>query len=457
MTTEKKLLSRDSYSLLIKGSSGVGKTSLALTILGATSFDQNFLYISTNSSPLQILKGRPWLANRVPEVEESRQNVTLTTARGAFVDSRLDEQSAVYERVTNELMDERSPLIVIDSWDSILDPNDADSILTNVKVLQIWRERAHAKLIFTCEESANKNFEFLLDGVVGLNQYFISGRRVREIQFSKLQGIEISRPSYFFTLSGGIFRSFEPYKAEDFVRPPTASEFKITKGQRDAFHIPTGFPQLDRLLSGGLPTKSVATIEIDPSVDFRIALSFLRKMMLIHTNNGGPTILQLSNEIAGDYAKSAKSFVAGLDRKLLRIFLPNTNSETNNSKVNPNEESERRRELFKQEVLYMKKEFYGKSLLAIVQSDAISMSESEWRRNYASLMELARQEIDVLVLITRRHKISSKKSYGSTTEFEIVSINGTLFLTCNSPWSQFYALTAEGIDNRKEVALAEMI
>lgn len=45
---------RDSYSLLIKGSAGTGKTTLALTILRELDLRGRFLYISTRVSPTQL-------------------------------------------------------------------------------------------------------------------------------------------------------------------------------------------------------------------------------------------------------------------------------------------------------------------------------------------------------------------------------------------------------------------
>src|SRR5712692_3788934 len=55
-----EFLSGETYSLLIKGGSGSGKTILALTMLGALKKSENILYVSTRTSPVQLLKNYPW-------------------------------------------------------------------------------------------------------------------------------------------------------------------------------------------------------------------------------------------------------------------------------------------------------------------------------------------------------------------------------------------------------------
>src|ERR687889_249814 len=52
---------RDTYSLLVKGFAGTGKTTLALTILNALGAKNNFFYISTRISPKQLFQYYPWL------------------------------------------------------------------------------------------------------------------------------------------------------------------------------------------------------------------------------------------------------------------------------------------------------------------------------------------------------------------------------------------------------------
>src|SRR5919199_4883144 len=62
-----RFIRSDTYSLLLKGFAGTGKTTLALTILKTLGTKNNFFYISTRISPRQLFQYYPWLNNFVGE------------------------------------------------------------------------------------------------------------------------------------------------------------------------------------------------------------------------------------------------------------------------------------------------------------------------------------------------------------------------------------------------------
>src|SRR5881397_1318604 len=62
-----RFIQRNTYSLLIKGFAGTGKTTLALTILKALGTKNNFFYISTRVSPKQLFQYYPWLEKFVEQ------------------------------------------------------------------------------------------------------------------------------------------------------------------------------------------------------------------------------------------------------------------------------------------------------------------------------------------------------------------------------------------------------
>ncbi len=108
----------NTYSLLIKGYAGTGKTTLSLTILRALNIRSNFFYISTRISPKQIFIHYPWLSkfingSKVYNSVEEEYNLS------SFEDARLDEPESLFERITNQLMDVKAAIIIIDSWDGI--------------------------------------------------------------------------------------------------------------------------------------------------------------------------------------------------------------------------------------------------------------------------------------------------------------------------------------------------
>src|ERR671919_365203 len=126
--------------------------------------------------------------------------------------TKSDQIPDELERLTNELMDVRAPTIIIDSWDAIASFMDKEARLNNERVLQTWRERAGAKLIFISEQPADTTLDFLVDGIVELKQIYYNNVKIRQMFLQKLRGTRITRASYLYTLENSIFHSFAPYQ-----------------------------------------------------------------------------------------------------------------------------------------------------------------------------------------------------------------------------------------------------
>src|SRR5215212_4868063 len=84
-----QFVKRNTYSLLIKGYSGTGKTTLSLTILRVLNIKSNFFYISTRISPKQIFIYYPWLSKFVDGSKISK-SVENGYNLSSFEDARLD-------------------------------------------------------------------------------------------------------------------------------------------------------------------------------------------------------------------------------------------------------------------------------------------------------------------------------------------------------------------------------
>jgi KaiC/GvpD/RAD55 family RecA-like ATPase len=275
-----QFIKHGTYSLLIKGFAGTGKTTLALTILRALENNNNFFYISTRISPKQLFEYYPWLNQFVeqPKLPNGDGRSTEGTVLSSFEDARLDEPESLFERITNQLMDIASPIIVIDSWDAIASFMDKEARMNNERVLQTWRERAGAKLIFVSEHPADTTLDFLVDGIVELKQNYYESARIREIHLLKLRGIRIARPSYIYTLENSIFRSFAPYKPLKLpLLRKNVSSTNTLSATSD--RIKSGYPLLDIDLDGGLPRKGIVLLELDDHVNTAAVLMFLGQMV----------------------------------------------------------------------------------------------------------------------------------------------------------------------------------
>jgi len=207
-----------------------------------------------------------------------------------FEDARLDEPESLFERITNQLMDTKSPIIIIDSWDAIASFMDREARLNNERVLQTWRERAGAKLIFISEQPADATLDFLVDGIVELKQSYYNNVKMREIFLQKLRGTRINRPSYLYTLENSIFHSFTPYQRTKFEahKRDAADLLEVPTGDT----IQTGYPVLDASLGSGFPRKGMVLLELDSHVNVTIALMFLQRIVSNLVLSGNPVVLQ---------------------------------------------------------------------------------------------------------------------------------------------------------------------
>jgi KaiC/GvpD/RAD55 family RecA-like ATPase len=189
----------ESYSLLIKGKPGTGKTTFALTLLDNLNDDSNYFYISTRLSLKQLSFYFPWIQKFFSKDD--------TKSGYRFEDARLDEPESLFERITNQLMDVKSPVILIDTWDTIASFMDRESRLNNERVLQIWRERAGAKLIFLSETFDLGILDSIVDGVITLENLISNSTNSRKLTIDKLRGIPVKCNTYCYSLFDGVFRS----------------------------------------------------------------------------------------------------------------------------------------------------------------------------------------------------------------------------------------------------------
>lgn len=431
-------LSRPTYSLLIKGASGTGKTILALTILGSLKKSESILYISTRNSPVELLKDYPWTrklfgaGSEAPGRPEGEAKSWET-----LVDARLDESGTVFERITNILMDKQAPTVVLDSWESLDDSVDKDALRTNIRVLQTWRERAGARFIFISQDATNATIDPIVEGVVVLSEQVFQGRRLREITLAKLHGVQISRPSYFLSLEGGIFHSFDRSRLDEFglgrdVTTKTAEE------TTDIGRYRTGFKDLDETLGGGYQAKSVVWIEVEQRVDSRVPVAFMSGMIRQWAASGKSVVVQKSEGIDQEYIGQIRSSLGGRGGERIMVW--------------GSASLEKWKELYKGIRNDSSGSGAGQSesrqLLSVVDWDKITRSGVPLGPTGGMMPAEAEAAINFLkgsaeltILLTRSNPGQQALAGPVSAHIKIVEINGTLFALSEKPWSELYAIT----------------
>ncbi len=299
-------LKRSSSSLLIKGTAGTGKTTLAISVIRALGLKSDFLYLTTRASVSQIINdhswAKDWLSGPDQTKEKGPQDPYLSPL---FVDARLDEPAQLFEKITNQLMDARSPLIVVDAWDSLRELAPSEPLEADMRVLLAWCERANSRLIVTSEDPKAVSLDPLVGGVVVLDQKNRTEGRVRELLIPKLRGIEVRNQSYVFSLEGGIFRSFEPYRPEEFASASYSARRRRPKTASG--RCSTGFRELDELLDGGFRAGALVGVELSLAVDPRIVLYLLGNVVAGFALSNRPVAIEsidgMEPEFVDDFLK----------------------------------------------------------------------------------------------------------------------------------------------------------
>ena len=447
----------NTYSLLIKGYAGTGKTTLSLSILRVLNIKSNFFYISTRISPKQIFVYYPWLSKFI-DGSKGSNSVVNGYNLSSFEDARLDEPESLFERITNQLMDVKAPIIIIDSWNGIASFMDKEAKLNNERVLQTWRERAGAKLIFINEDPKDTTLDFLVDGIVELKQIFYDNIRIREIVLSKLRGIRISRPAYMYTLNNAIFRSCVPFRSTEFIINTKSKIFRKRQQKlgplSNGSYITSGYLKLDNELGGGFPKGSIVLLETDSDVNKQITLAFLAKIMYNFIRTSNP-ILFGPFEIfePAMVVTYLKSYLQEDPRKgLVNILWPANKVKNSFSEyIIPCQKynSKRRVECFQDQVFKVREENPRKCLLNIT-GIAISKKEEYFEKadEVEDIISFMRDNIDLSLFVTQcSANINSNFHSEYDIHMRLRIINGSLFLqllSTNSPLYEMINDTSSG-------------
>jgi KaiC/GvpD/RAD55 family RecA-like ATPase len=465
---------RDTYSLLVKGYAGAGKTTLSLTILRTLKIKNNFFYISTRLSPKQLFIYYPWLGRYVdivPNQEETPPMAPSSQRIGynlsSFEDARLDEPESLFERITNQLMDVKAPIIIIDSWDAIASFMDKEARLNNERVLQTWRERAGAKLIFITENPTDTTLDFLVDGIVELNQRLHDGMRIREIALTKLRGIPIKRPSYIYTLNKGIFQSYNPYDPCDFMFRDSYNNNNInnniyqkerlrrgspthTPSPTQDHHIPSGYEQLDEALGGGFPKKGIVLLETQSNLHSKITLTILSGMLSNILRNDNPVLIESSG---GLDAKVIMCYLrphlpTGHKKDLVKIFCTGINDEFHSDptmfQYQNVVDSEKLIQYLRDTIVKTRRNYPNKLLVNVLGMAMCHRIHQYNEANGTDLLPSISATADLTLLAVKQHHSAELSlSEMADVQLHVTSIRGTLVLHSVKPETHPYAVVTD--------------
>jgi KaiC/GvpD/RAD55 family RecA-like ATPase len=312
------------HSLIIKGSAGTGKTTLALQLIEELEDIPGSYYLSIRVSDESLYNQFPWLREKVrrseimkvgrgflrsfeevgeEEREKIRQarsllrEVSEEEVRVTRVDrtelnkleGRLEmgqEGDEVYERVgEGEVVDDslvfdlgsdlpeidlayeaveanlpRKSLLIIDSIDALSERYGIHPSKLINTIQKDLVENSNTNVVYILESSGETKLDYLGDGVLELRDEEVHGRRLRIMSVEKLRGKEISQHKYVYTLKDGRMRAF-PHGV-----PRRRGRTRRWRPVRDkGKRVSTGHEDLDHLV-GGLERGGIVSLQVDVNV-----------------------------------------------------------------------------------------------------------------------------------------------------------------------------------------------
>lgn len=464
------LLKSDNYVLLIKGGPGTGKTILALSILLSLHQKKKSTYISTRVSPSKLFKHHNWLEKffEISKKQKYQDESEYVTDLAVFVDARLYESGTLYERISNELIDSRQPVIIIDSLDAIESFSDKETLGNNAKILQTWGERARAKIIITVEDPNDSTFDFIADGIVELKEEYFNEKKIRKIVLSKLRGIKIERSSYFFTLNKGFFRSFEPYNASDYENSSQSAvlspEKENLKGLVDESFFSTVHNELDRALRGDVLQSRIIDLNIDPNLSLGVIVRLMSRIVAKFTLANNPVLFQGFDKFDSNFLiKETKNIFPDATKEgLIRIVVPQTMNEKITESTNSDttyQFNKNKLEYIQNNLMKLKKEFPDKPLINIMGFDIsdIFYNMEDTTNAKKSFVELIKTNTTFSLLLSRYLGVENNIIKKSEMCGRLLLIAGTLFFLSITPMSQLFAIIPNDLRDHDNIRFEQVV
>ncbi len=294
-----------SYSLLIKGLPGTGKSSLALELVARS---PNSFFISTRIDPEAIIEDSLWLNDLIPK--DRKYPFFIDATRSGKVSENKMVQKMNFETIPEFVQqlfnlgtDLSNRIFVIDSWNAVVG-NLSETQIHHWESAIVQRVQGkNDKIIFVEEGIKDSTLDWMVDGHAVLSKRSITSsygisRRIRELSFPKMRGIEISNETYLTTLSTGRMKTFPPFK----YRFPAILLKSKTIPDSDEQHISSGSADFDTLLGGGFQKGSYNFFEVSTIVGDGLDI-ILFPLITNHLNNKRAIISILREGITFDTKK----------------------------------------------------------------------------------------------------------------------------------------------------------
>jgi len=289
----KRFFDMEPTSLLIRGLPGTGKSTLALELVNMLHERYNCFYISTRVSFAKLQRYYPWVIGFLND----NSLLSYADVKNSTIDLRLGSASGTMELVLDIITNKKNSLIVLDSWDSLVNHTSIEERIKMEKTMITIADTHDALIVFVSEEPELNTTTYLVDGIVTLSTEYYNGARIRKMNIDKMRGVMIDRHTHIYTLQEARFivlQNYEKFNWLRTVRDDTEDIYKESMSNdssKDNDSIYTWYNELDYLISDLFRNRNSLLLEIDPSIEESMLLSTLAGMMMKNILQGNKILV----------------------------------------------------------------------------------------------------------------------------------------------------------------------
>jgi len=311
-------------TMLVKGEPGTGKTIFALTLLKELYGTNNGIYLSTRVDNTKLYADFPWISKVIPPkniIDATQSEFEPATVRenvdmNYFINTlKYSDRPSFLGNIYRMCDEFEVAVVVIDSWDAVLtqtgeleNKEDLETLITDIS------SKANIDFILVTEYTFQDKLDYLVDSVISMKAEDIDGRAVRTLNVTKIRGVKRERPSYLFSLEGGIFNSLEPFK---FVYPPEHKRFEPIEDTPSYFS--SGSEDLDMMLGGGYPLGSFVFLDIGKDVAQDAFMNVLMQTVANFIHQENPVVMFPTGEVSPKRMK-ANAYLYGFEDRLNELM-----------------------------------------------------------------------------------------------------------------------------------------